>query len=303
MADPVLGTTTARAIDAVALQRCLGRLQQAPAPWLHGEVARRMADRLSILKQQPAVMLDWWSHLGASGDLLRLAYPQAQRVAVEPEVARVRATEQATAPAWWSPRRWSARHDKVVLESEVPAGSAQLLWANMGLHGAVDPQAAMHRWLKALAVDGFLMFSTLGPGSLRGLRAVYREMGWPSPHAAFVDMHDLGDMLVRCGFADPVMDQEVVTLTWPTAAAMLCELRGLGANVDPARAAGLRTPRWRSALEHALQRAAKDHGRVAMEFEIVYGHAVRPPPRAAVATSTSIGLDDMRTIMRSRPRR
>ena len=303
MVDPVLGTTTARAVDVVALRRCLGRLQRAPAPWLHGEVARRMADRLGILKQQPTVVLDWGSHLGASADLLRRAYPHAQRLAVESEATRLPAPDATTAPAWWSPRRWSARTEKLVLESQIPPGSAQLLWANMGLHGAIDPQAAMQRWLQALAVDGFLMFSTLGPGSLRGLRAVYREMGWPSPHAAFVDMHDLGDMLVRCGFADPVMDQEIVTLTWPTAAAMLSELRGLGANVDPARAAGLRTPRWRAALEHALQRAAGDHGRVAMEFEIVYGHAVRPLPRAAMAPSASIGLDDMRTIMRSRPRR
>jgi len=173
----------------------------------------------------------------------------------------------------------------------------------MMLHGALDPQVLMQQWLQALAVDGFLMFSTLGPGSLRGLRAAYRTMGWPSPHAAFVDMHDLGDMLVRCGFGDPVMDQEVVTLTWPTAAAMLAELRGLGANLDPERVSGLRTPRWRAALERSLQATADDHGRVVMEFEIVYGHAVRPLPRAAMSATTSIGLDDMRTIMRARPRR
>ena len=60
-------------------------------------------------------------------------------------------------------------------------------------------------------------------------------------------MHDLGDMLVQAGFADPVMDQEMLTLTWPDAEALLAELRALGGNADPARCAGLRTPRWRAA--------------------------------------------------------
>ena len=66
-------------------------------------------------------------------------------------------------------------------------------------------------------------------------------------------MHDLGDMLVEAGFADPVMDQETITLTWPSGEALLAELRQLGGNVDPRRFAGLRTPRWRSRLAEALE--------------------------------------------------
>ena len=92
--------------------------------------------------------------------------------------------------------------------ADLQAGAAQLLWANMGLHGAADPQALMRQWQRALAVDGFLMFSTLGPGSLTALQTLYRDQGWAPPFAPFVDMHDLGDMLVEAGFADPVMDQE-----------------------------------------------------------------------------------------------
>jgi malonyl-CoA O-methyltransferase len=138
------------------------------------------------------------------------------------------------------------------------------------------------------------------------LRELYAKECWSSPHAPFVDMHDLGDMLVHAGFADPVMDQEVLTLTWATPAAALHELRQLGGNADRARYPGLRTPRWRGRLEQALADAAgpaADHatrGRIALPFEIVYGHAVRPPPRAPLAAHTQVALDDLRSMLRAR---
>lgn len=303
MAAPEHDTSTSRRLDPVALRRCVQRLHAAEEPpWLHAEVARRMASRLSILKHQPEVYIDWWSHLGASAELLRQAHPKARRLAVEPEIAGQTAAEPSAAAAWWSPRRWASRHDRTLAAAEVPPAAAALLWANMMLHGVDDPRRTMLEWHRALSVDGFLMFSTLGPGSLRGLRDLYRREGWPTPHAAFVDMHDLGDMLVRSGFADPVMDQEVVTLTWRSAAAMLAEMRCLGGNVDPDRVAGLRTPRWRKTMQTMLEQQADATGRVSMEFEIVYGHAVRPAPRPTIAGTTSIALDDMRTMVRRRAR-
>ncbi|MBC7940093.1 MAG: biotin synthase [Chitinophagaceae bacterium] len=195
---------------------------------------------------------------------------------------------------------------QVLSEDTLPAGAGQLLWANMVLHGALEPQAVMRQWHRALAVDGFLMFSTLGPGSLQSLRDLYRAQGWPVPHAPFVDMHDLGDMLIEAGFADPVMDQETITLTWPTPTAALAELRQLGGNVDPRRFVGLRTPRWRGRLLALLTASspARDHsGRVALDFEIVYGHAFRPPPRARLTVETTVPLDDLRAMVRAGRRR
>jgi malonyl-CoA O-methyltransferase len=182
----------------------------------------------------------------------------------------------------------------------VSPASADLLWANMVLHGVVDPQREMSAWQRALAADGFLMFSALGPGSLRGLVQVYERLGWPSPLAPFVDMHDLGDMLVQAGFADPVMDQEMLTLTWASADALLAELRLLGGNADPHRAAGLRTPRWRAQLLQALATLAGPDGRIALAFELVYGHAFKPRPKLALAAETRVPLDDMRAMVRHR---
>jgi malonyl-CoA O-methyltransferase len=268
----------------------------AEAPWLHGEVARRMAERLAVVKLKPAVLIDWWSAIGASRELLRAAYPKARVLRVEPAVAIAE-----PAPPWWLQ---IARRAPVSVEAAaVQPGAVQLVWANMVLHAVIDPGSLIAQWRRALAVDGFLMLSTLGPDTLRTLRDIYLDAGWGAAHAPFTDMHDLGDMLIVAGFADPVMDQERLTLTWATPEALLAELRGLGGNADPARFAGLRTPRWRTRLLAALRERAGADGRIALEFELVYGHAFNPPPRANVAGETRVALDDLRAMARSGRRR
>lgn len=292
MAEPA----TVRAIDRAALERGLRRMaRHADAPWLHGEVARRMAERLALVKQRPAVVVDWWSRLGASAQTLRAAYPQARVLAVEP--APWRTAQVAPAP-WWSARRWRVP-SPAVDAAALPEGAAQLVWANMMLHAVADPAAEMAAWQRVLAVDGFLMFSTLGPDTLKSLREIYRDAGWGPAHAPFVDMHDLGDMLVGAGFAEPVMDQERLTLTWATPAALLDELRALGSNADPARAPGLRTPRWRARLESVLAGRADRDGRIALEFEVVYGHAFKPRPRLRVQGETRVGVDELQRMARA----
>ena len=241
--------------------------------------------------------------------LLAQAYPKATVTGVlRPEsaapAAPADAAALATTPAW---RRWlglGASGPRAIAQSAVPPAQAQLVWSNMSLHWAQDAPTLMREWQRALVVDGFLMFTTLGPGTLVALRDLYRTHGWGTPYAPWTDMHDLGDMLVEAGFADPVMDQETLRLTWSSPQAALVELRSLGMNTDAARFAGLRTPRWRDRLLAALGAQLDAQGRVVLEFEIVYGHAFKPVPRARLAAQTQVGLDDMKSMLsRGRPAR
>jgi malonyl-CoA O-methyltransferase len=174
-----------------------------------------------------------------------------------------------------------------------------LLWSNLGLHTHADPMPVLQHWHKALAVDGFLMFSTFGPDTLKELRGLWGAQGWGPPSQVFRDMHDWGDDLVAAGFADPVMDQETVTLTWADADAALAELRTMGANAHPSRMAGCRTPRWLARVKAALQDRAGPGGRIALSFEIIYGHAFRPAPRARIQPVTAVSLDEMRSLVQS----
>ncbi|HSW03389.1 biotin synthase [Aquabacterium sp.] len=293
MAEPAL-------VDPHAVAHVLDRLARADAaPWLHQEVARRMAQRLPVIRQPPQRWLDWWGFVGGGEAAVKGVLPAAQRRVVEPTRALLHRSQQALRRPWWALGR---RGDpgSVMLEAEVPPASAQMVWANMVLHASPQPVQLLALWQAALAVDGFLMFSTLGPDSLRELREVYAACGWAAPHPPFTDMHDIGDQLVHGGFADPVMDQETLRLTWSSPQALLDELRTLGGHVGVARQTGLRTPRWRQRLLSALGERADAQGRIGLSFEIVYGHAFKAAPRPAAGAPVTVPLEQLRASLASR---
>jgi malonyl-CoA O-methyltransferase len=174
------------------------------------------------------------------------------------------------------------------------------VWSNMALHLAADPQALIAQWHAALAVDGFVMFSCLGPDTALELREAYAVQGWPVPGHAFTDMHDWGDMLVQAGFAEPVMDMERITLTYETPARLVQELREIGRNLHPARFGALRGRGWPGRLAQALAAhlaPRAEDGRLPMSFEIIYGHALKPAPRVKLSAQSAVSLGDMRAML------
>ena len=284
-------------IDPVAAARWAHAPVES-APWLHEEVARRMEDRLQWIVQKPATWLDWEpSRGGYEGHLLvQKRYPKAQGYVCESTSARQLHSRKILTPAWWSPGRWTGATPRF----EKAADPVQMLWANMALHMAADPQALIREWHSNLAVDGFVMFSCFGPDTLRELRGVFDVAGWPQPHHQFTDMHDWGDMLVHAGFAEPVMDMERITLSYSSAERLLEELRGLGRNLHTNRFAGTRTKAWRKELLERLTRElGAEDGRLTITFEVVYGHAFKPKPRLKVAPETRVSLGDMRAALKN----
>jgi malonyl-CoA O-methyltransferase len=290
-----------RPLDSVAVHALLRRLRaQAEAPWLHREVARRMGERLELIRLQPARVVEWWGGLGGGSPVLDAAYPKAERQIVEPDTDWLEKTRAALARPWWSAARWSRGAVSVQQESDALEPGAGLVWSNMMLHLVKDPPALFERWEALLGADGFVMFSCLGPDTLRTLRDLYARAGWPPPAADFVDMHDFGDMMIGAGFADPVMDQETISLRWDSAEALLAELRTLGGNTAPDRFAGLRTPRWRDRLLRELEATRGADGKIGLGFEVAYGHAFKAAPRAARPTTTTVTVDEMRRKIRAR---
>ena len=268
------------------------------SPWLHEEVARRMQDRLQWITMQPRSWLDWEPLMGGlqGHALVAGRYPQAVGHVLQATPAQMQAARMALTPKWWKPARWRGER----LAFGPPAEPVQMLWANMALHMASDPQALLARWHELLAVDGFLMFSCLGPDTLRSLRRLYATRGWPAPSHTFTDMHDWGDMLVQCGFAEPVMDMEHIRLTFDTPQRLLAELRELGRNLHVERFSGLRGRAWQAQLCQALQQELADpaqDGRLTLEFEIIYGHAFKPAARVPVREHSSISLGQMRSAL------
>jgi malonyl-CoA O-methyltransferase len=163
------------------------------------------------------------------------------------------------------------------------------------LHWLDDPLPALREMHRVLEVNGLLTFATLGPDTLKELRVAARKVPEGTHRAGagdtvkrFLDMHDLGDMLVAAGFGDPVMDMEMITLTYPSPRAFLADQRHLGV-----RDALLGRQGWRD-WRRLLGAWARDaDGRLPASFEIVYGHAWKPEPRQ---------LADGRAVLKFHPR-
>jgi malonyl-CoA O-methyltransferase len=160
-----------------------------------------------------------------------------------------------------------------------------LVWCNLSLAWVADTMALFREFHRVLEPGGLLMFSAHGPDTLKELRGAFaRSDAHPHVHA-FADMHDLGDMLVAAGFAAPVMDMDMVTLTYADVRALLQDLRRSGqTNVMHARRRGM-LGRGTWAKMVAAYEAERREGRLPVTVEIVYGHAWKGEKRAAPRTA------------------
>jgi malonyl-CoA O-methyltransferase len=288
-------------LDLVAAARWRA-LPRRESPWLHEEVASRMVERLHWFRDKPASWLHWEPLLGGlrAHQTLRAQFPEATcHVAAEAMPDAVEVLHQST-PKSWNPVRWLRSSAPLPVQHDT---EVDMVWANMVLHNDPYPQTLLRQWNRHIKTNGYLMFSCLGPDTLRELRPVYQRLGWPAPSHPFTDMHDWGDMLVHSGFAEPVMDMERLTLTFSSAAALLDDLRALGRNLSVGRFPQLRTQAWRRQLEAAIevQLPRTDDGRLVLTMELIYGHAFKSapkPPRGGDARST-VSVDEMRSMLRS----
>jgi len=244
------------------------------------EVDRRMQERLDYVRLTPRRIVDLGCSRGASLAGLAARFPAAEVLALDNSQAMLVAGREPR-PGWqrllglgrWDGQRICGDVERLPLAG----GCAGLLWSNLVLHWLDNPLPALAEAHRVLEVGGLLMFSTLGPDTLHELRSAFSD-GYAHTQR-FTDMHDLGDMLVECGFSDPVMDMEVITLTYDSVDALFAELRAAGsACAMKARRHGLTPPGRLVAMRQAYERLRSD-GRLPATFEVIYGHAWKAPPR------------------------
>jgi malonyl-CoA O-methyltransferase len=242
----------------------------AGASRLEAEVGARMLERLDYVKLAPRRILDAGS--GPPGNPLRKRYPRADCIALDFSHAMLR-----SARSWFS---FLKKNRSICGDMErlpLADDSMDLVWSNMALHWVAEPPAALREFERVLAPAGLLMFSTLGPDTLRELRQV---AGAARVHQ-FLDMHDLGDMLVAAGFSAPVMDMEMLTIAYPAADGLLRDLRASGQTSARAdRPRGLTGKGFGARLRGAVAANAT--------FEVVYGHAWKRAPVVETAKTVRV---------------
>ncbi|HTP95943.1 MAG TPA: malonyl-ACP O-methyltransferase BioC [Burkholderiales bacterium] len=285
------------AIDKRQARRAFGHAAAGydRAAVLQREVCGRMLERLSYVKQSPSAILDAGSGTGYAARKLRARYPGAEVIELDlalPMLLRARA-----AAPWWQRLRARAVL-RICADIErlplVPA-AVGMVWSNLTLQWVNDLRAVLAQFQRVLEPGGLLMFSTFGPDTLKELRAAYRAAD-PSTHVhRFVDMHDIGDLLLEAGFADPVMDMEQITLTYAGVLQLMRELKAIGAgNAAADRPRGLTGKARLAAVERDYERF-RSGGRLPATFEVVYGHAWKPRPRVGPAGRAVIDIKSERS--------
>jgi len=283
-----------RPLDAAAARRHFERAATtyAAATPLEAEIGQRMLARLDYVRATPRSILDAGAGPAREADALLARYPGAALVALDASRAMLQAGLRRRGWRDWL-RRTAPRLPVVADFAHMPLarGCIDLLWSNMALHWAVAQEAVLREFARVLAPNGLLMFSTLGPDTLKELRLA---AGDAQAHS-FMDMHDLGDALVAAGFAAPVMDAEIVTLTYADPEGLMSDLRRSGQT--SARADRVRGLRGRGFLArlHAALVAQAAGGRLSATFEVVYGHAWKGEKRRsedgrAVIRTDGLGL-------------
>lgn len=282
-------------IDKQAARRAFNRAATTydAAAVLQREVADRLLERLDLVKLDPAWILDAGSGTGYASRRLGKRYAKARIVALDFAESMLQQARKA--------RGWFSRQQFVCGDLEAlpfQENRFDLAFSNLSLQWCNDLDAVFGAFHHLLKPGGLLMFTTFGPDTLRELRRAFAEVAPGQPHVSdFVDMHDIGDALVRQGFEMPVMDVEHFTLTYADLSALMQDLKAIGAqNAAAERARGLLSPtRWR-ALNRAYESFRRE-GRLPVTYEVVYGHAwasARPENRTQANGSIAVPLSQLR---------
>lgn len=280
-------STDAFRVDARQARRAFERaaLRGADPAALQREVEGRMLERLDLMRLIPKRVLDAGCGAGRGLGLLRGRYPRAELLGVDFSLAATLAASRSRSLAARIRGFFRGSSSTLVCAdfARLPLrpGSVDMVWSNLALAWAEEPSAALREFLRVLAPGGLLMFSSYGPDTLKELRAAFSAVSRARRVHSFADMHDVGDMLVACGFAEPVMDVERLTLTYPRVDDLARDLRESGQTcVAGDRSRGL-TGRgvWLGML--AAYESERRGGRLPATVEVVYGHAWKGEPRVA----------------------
>jgi len=233
-------------------------------------VAERLLERLDYMRIAPGRILDLGAGTGRAARVLASRYPGAG--IVESDLAFGMLRRQRGLGRWFNRRRAVCADAESLPFTD---GSFDLVFSSLMLQWCNDPAGVFAEVRRALHPGGLLIFSTLGPDTLRELRESWAAADGDVHVNAFIDMHDLGDALMHAGFCEPVMETERFTLTYGDGRALMRDLKSLGAR--NANAGRRRTLTGKARLEEML-RAYEKHRRdcrLPATYEVVYGHAWR----------------------------
>ena len=255
-------------LDSQALRRAYDRAAPVYAneAVLQASIGQQLFQRLELTTLEPQRIIDLGCAVGANSVLLRSRFPDAQLVGVDFSLAMLRqARHRCQDGTHWLLLDFFAL--------PFPDNSVDLIFSNLALHRVNDLDAVLAELFRVLKPEGLLTFSSFGPDSLMELRWAWGEVDQYVHIHRFLDMHDVGDGLIRAGFSEPVMDVDRLTLTYDGGRSAMKDLRNIGeSNSALGRQKGLTgKSKWNRVL-NACERLKVDN-RFPSTFELVFGQA------------------------------
>jgi malonyl-CoA O-methyltransferase len=293
-------SVAAYALDTSRVRRAFDRAAKTydAAAVLHAEVRDNLLARLDLMALVPRVVVDAGAGTGHASRALKRRYPKAMVIALDSSRGMLQAAVRQVS--------WLRPFARVCADAErlpLPDASVDLILSNLMLQWC-SPDVVFAEFRRVLAPHGLLCFTTLGPDTLREMRSAWRAVDARTHVNQFIDMHDIGDALVRGGFVSPVLDVERYTLTYLDLQRVAADLKATGArNATMGRARGLTGRRQFAALQAAYE-AFRQDGRLPATYEVVFGHAWTPETgaRRAGQDGSRTSLDDVRRQLPSRRR-
>jgi len=255
---------------------------------LQRQVGEQILERLGYIKQTFSSIVDVGSGTGYCHKLLRKQYPGADYYALDFAQGMLQKARQKI-PFY---RRWfNSRCTYICADAEfipIADNSVELIFSNLTLQWMNDPQATYQELYRILKPGGLLMFSSLGPDTLKELRTSWLAADNNLRIHPFIDMHHVGDMLLGAQFSDPVMDVENYTLQYDSVSDLMCELKHLGAhNAQVQQTTGLTGKSKFMKMKQAYEQY-RFQGKLPASYEVVFGHAWKNEIKSNVVNVTLV---------------
>ena len=245
---------------------------------LQREVVGRMLDRLEYIRIKPECIVDVGAGTGFVGAGLAKHYPKATVYELDMSIRMLQQIRQKQ--AWY--KRWFGKQTLICADAEqlpLQDKSADIIFSSLVIQWCDNLEETFAEFFRVLKPGGLLMFTTFGPDTLIELRQSWAQVDDEGHVSQFMDMHDVGDALLRAGMAEPVMDVENFTLMYEKVADLLHDLKAIGAtNALQKRNRGLTGKQAYQAMQtHYETLRQTDQGKLPATYEVVYGHAWKSP--------------------------
>ena len=242
---------------------------------LQAEVCNRLLEKLDVVKISPQMILDAGTGTGSAIPALFARYKKAQLVTLDLSENMLKKASQHGS-FLRAPQAVCADIESLPFADN----SFDLVFSSLSMQWCNDLNAALLEAKRVLKPGGLYVFTTFGPDTLKELRSSWSAVDAASHVNQFIDMHDIGDALLRGGFSQPVMEAEMLTLTYDSVDGLMHDLKAIGANVTASvsQKDGVKGLGGKSMLQRVRQNYEKYRcdGLLPASYEVVYGHAWKP---------------------------